>query len=383
MRRLLRARLFAVFLLLLSSGLSPSARQQTPAGTNARFQNIDALAAAEYASDPVGSLTVGVVDKSGLIWSKSYGFADREGNRAATPETVYRIGSITKQFTALMLLQLAEQGKLRMSDPLQKYLPEAEKIPALYPGMPPVTLLQVATMTAGFSREPANLADFVRGPVSAWEQKLLAAIPFVTYLHEPGTKFLYSNIGYGMLGLALSRAAGQSFTEYVRQRILKPLGMEHTDFELTDRLRPLAARGYIVRNGKATSTEADEEVAGRGYKIPNGGLYSTVGDLARFIAFELGQGPPEVLKKETVADYFARVHTVDARFSSGYGLGLQADRSGDLIVLGHGGSTAGFAAMAKYHRPSGIGVIAFRNLAGDTFGSFATRMLELAVANKP
>ncbi len=380
MIRSLRRRLVAVSMLLLVTSFSPSARRQSPPPTHARFEKIAALASAEYDQDRVGSLTVGVLDKTRVVWSKSYGLADPETNRVATAETVYRIGSITKQFTGLMLLQLVEQGKVRMSDPLTKYLPESSRIPALYPGMPSPTLVQVATMMGGFAREPSSLEKFIKGPVSGWEQTLLAAIPFATYAHEPGTKVLYSNIGYGMLGLALSRAAGQPYTEYVRDHILKPLGMEHTGFKLTERLRPFAARGFIIRDGTASSTQADqEEMAGRGYKVPNGGLYSTLGDLARFVAFEMGQGPSGVLKKETIDAYYGRTFSIDAASSSGYGLGLQAEFSGDLIILGHTGSTAGFAAAAKCHRHSGTGVVAFRTRSSDAMGGFATKILALAV----
>src|SRR5712691_527205 len=92
------------------------------------IEQIDSLAAAEIVKDNIGSITIGIVSGGNLLWTKSYGYADMEKKISATKDTVYRIGSITKQFTALMLLQLAEQGKVRLSDPVEKYFPEVNKL---------------------------------------------------------------------------------------------------------------------------------------------------------------------------------------------------------------------------------------------------------------
>src|SRR5439155_24274096 len=132
-----------------------------------------------------------------------------------------------------MMLQLVEQGKIHLTDPVEKYVPEINQVSKRPPNAPPITLLQVSSMTSGLSREPAGPPDHSVGPVSGWEQKVLASLPQTTYAYEPGTRYLYSNIGFASLGIALSRAAREPYTSYVEQHILAPLGMTHTAFEPT------------------------------------------------------------------------------------------------------------------------------------------------------
>jgi hypothetical protein len=113
---------------------------------------IDAMVAAEFARRPVGSVTIGVVSGKQLIWSKSYGFADMEERTPASKDTVYRIGSVTKMFTALMLAQLADDGKVRLSDPVEKYFPEVKTVQSRFPDAAPITLVQLSNHTTGLSR---------------------------------------------------------------------------------------------------------------------------------------------------------------------------------------------------------------------------------------
>src|SRR5712691_11688614 len=254
------------------------------------IEQVDSLAAAEIAKDNIGSITIGIVSGGNLLWTKSYGYADMEKKIPATKDTVYRIGSITKQFTALMLLQLAEQGKVRLSDPVEKYFPEVNKLQGRFPNAPPITLVQLATHTSGLDREPDDeQRKYIYGPVSDWEKQLMAAIPHTSYAHEPGTRYSYSNIGYAILGAALSRAAGKPYADYIQERILLPLGMSHTFFAPNDQIRSNLAKGYLIEGGRVDADTPEREHQGRGWKVPNGALYSTVGDMARFMAFEMGR----------------------------------------------------------------------------------------------
>jgi CubicO group peptidase (beta-lactamase class C family) len=249
-------------LVVLIAALSvATATAQSQQSLSAVLAQVDAYAGGEYEKDPVGSLTVGVIAGPAVVWTKSYGYADIETRRPASDETVYRVGSITKQFTGLMLLQLAERGKVRLTDPAQKYLPEMSAITNPYAGTPSITLLQLATMTSGLKREPeGSFQEHSVGPVSKWDQVVLTMMPRVGYAHEPGTKYLYSNIGYAMLGLALGRAAGQPYTEWVEQQILKPLGMMKTAFEPDASMRTVMARGYDIEKDKSPDcTAADRE----------------------------------------------------------------------------------------------------------------------------
>ena len=378
MRRL--AGLALPLILLLGAPLT-AAETPVPPELRALVERLDGQAAAEWGKDRLGGVTVGLVSGGDLVWTKSYGAADMEKKLPATTRTIYRIGSVTKQFTALMLLQLVEAGKVHFSDPVEKYFPEVNKIQGRLPGSPPITLIQLATHTSGLDSEPGDTATYLKGPVGEWEKVLLAALPRTRYVAEPGTLFNYSNVGYAILGAALARAAGQPYVEYVEQRIFKPLGMTDTYFEPDDRMRPRLARGYLSEDGKLDFETAEREHQGRGYKVPNGAVYSTVGDLARFVAFETGKEASSVLKPESLDESFDRLVTANASFQRGYGTGFQVLRAGDAVLYGHTGGVAGYQSQAFFNRKSRMGLIVLWNVVGGPFD--ATRLVRSALRPAP
>jgi CubicO group peptidase (beta-lactamase class C family) len=341
----------------------------TAESLHSQLTEVDSLIAANFARRPIGSVTAGVVVGKQLIWSKSYGDADMEKKIPADADTVYRIGSITKMFTALMLEQLVEAGKVHLSDPAEKYFPEIKAVQGRFPDAPPITLIQLATHTSGLGREPDNIEAATTGPVSGWESTLIAALPHLRYQYEPGTRFFYSNIGYAILGATLSRAVGESYIEYVPKHIFEPLGMTHSALDRNAQMLPHLSKGYQLMgpNGEVDSaTPQRESEKGRGYKVPNGAIYTTVGDLARFTSFLMGQGPESVLKTASL-DRFQKQLMVpaDVGLTSGYGIGFQVDRRDNYVAFGHGGAVAGYTAMLLINRRKGIGVIVFSNGAAD------------------
>jgi CubicO group peptidase (beta-lactamase class C family) len=364
------------------------AQVQAPAALGSALAELDRELAAEFAADGVGGASLGVVLGPDLIWTRNFGVADVETNRPVTSDSAYRIGSITKQFTALALLQAVEDGRMRLTDPLETWVPEVRRLKDARAGTPPVTLLQVATMTSGIAREP-ECDGPLDGAVSRWQRKLIECIAGTSYVNEPGTEYLYSNVGYAMLGLAVERAVGRPFTTFVAERTFRPLGMSKTAFEPTDAMRQDLARGYARRGreGPYTSAVADAELEGRGYKVPNGAILSSVNDMAKFLAWELGHGPAEVLDRDTQQSNYRRVYSAtnargELALNSGYGVGFQAQRRGDVVMLGHGGSTAGYHASALFHRGSQLGVVVLRSCDSCSFdaGPVASRVLERLVA---
>lgn len=343
--------------------------QTLPARAVQGIGAVDSLVSAEFAKDSVGSLTVGVIAGSQLVWTRSVGFADMKARRLANRNTVYRIGSITKPFTAVMLMQLVAAGRVQLSDPVERYLPEVKQIASKPQGAAPFTFLQLATMTAGLVREPDDAGPFWTGPVSAWEKTLLAALPHTRYTSVPGTEYSYSNIGYAILGAALARVAGQPYTEWERLRVFRPLGMERTRFEIDSTISSDLAVGYQVKSDGTLDdqTAAQEARDGRGYKVPNGAIFTTVDDLARFVVFELGRGPDSVLARSMLDDAFGGIVSTDADLQRGYGLGFMAMRRDDYpfpSFLGHSGSVAGYRAAMYYDRGMKLGVVVFRNVVG-------------------
>jgi CubicO group peptidase (beta-lactamase class C family) len=351
----------AAALLLLGAAGRTIGQSTLPPTLQSLTQDLDKVATAAASRPDSASLTLGIVTRDGLVWTKSYGFADIEKHTPASADTVYRIGSITKQFTALMLLQLVHQGKVHLTDPVEKYFPEINLVSGRDPSTSPVTLEQLATHTSGLDREPGDMATYTTGPVSEWEKTLIAALPHTKYIAKPGAKWSYSNIGYAILGAALSRAAHQPYTDYVKQHILLPLGMSHSDFEATTTIRKTLATGYMSENGKMDPMlPTKEHETGRGYKVPNGALYTTVGDLARFEAFEMLNGPESVLPKKELEENFK--HIVPG--SEG-GMGFLILRPGGpgsaAVYVGHSGGVAGYAASAFFEPHANVGIVILRN----------------------
>ena len=381
-RHLLSVIPFFVVLVLLPLTASPL---QSPRnlGLESALREIDAQISADFARDETGGVSVGVIAGGGLVWTKHLGFADVEKKRVATNDTAYRIGSITKQFTALMLLQLVERGTMSLSDPLEKYVPEVRRLTGGRPGTRPITLLQVASMMSGLAREP-GCANSSVGPVSVWKQKVIECLPTTQYQFDPGTQYLYSNIGYATLGLALERASAQPYTAYVRERILVPLGMSRTSFEPTADIRKNLAHGYMrqTAQSKPDRTVPDRQLDGRGYRVPNGALFSTVTDLAKFAAWELGDGPASLLKKETQDANYAGTYAGAEQLSRGYGIGFMVERRGNLVFIGHNGSTDGFVSAMFVHRLTKTAVIVLHNGDGGSFNptTEAYQALEKIVA---
>jgi CubicO group peptidase (beta-lactamase class C family) len=327
---------------------------------------VDSTAAAEFARDSIASLTIGVVTDQGLVWTKSYGFADMGTRRLANRQSVYRIGSVTKMFTALMLHQLDAAGKVRLSDPVERYYPEIKAIQGYSTLTAPITFLQLASMTSGIAREPKEEGPFWTGPVSQWDSTLRLALPHTAMELAPGTRFLYSNIGYAILGASLSRAAGVPFVQWQREHILDPLGMRHTAFELDRAITADLTRGYAIsQDGDFTSTQSDREaLSGRGYKVPNGALYTTVDDLSRFLSLQLGHGPKEVVSPARLDSAYngALLGGVDPKRE--YGIGFSIEPHGTSTWFGHGGAVAGFSATVTFDRDHQVGVIVLRNALG-------------------
>ena len=347
--------------IVLGAGVAAA---QAPAAST--IERVDSMAAAEFAHDSIASLTIGVVTPQGLVWTKSYGFADLSTHRLANRQSVYRIGSITKMFTGVMLQQLVAAGKIRLTDPVERYYPEIKEIRGYSKLAAPITVQQLATMTSGISREPEQEGPFWTGPVAMWDSTLHLALPHTNMDQAPGTSFLYSNIGYAILGATLGRVAGVPYVQWQKEHILEPLGMRHTAFEIEPAIAPDVTRGYdILINGAADPAQSvRESITGRGYKVPNGAIYTTVGDLSQFLVLQLGHGPVSVVAPARLDSAFNAVVGPDGRPTAPYGVGFGVERKGDHNFYGHNGGVAGFSALLEFDRDAQVGVIVLRNATG-------------------
>jgi len=330
------------------------------------------------ATDDVGGIAAGIVLNGDLVWARGFGWSDRHNRTPMPPGAVSRTGSISKTVTAMVLMRLVDRGIVALDDPVERYLPEFAEVQSPPTAAEPVTLRHLASHTAGLEREPSNVRDMVSGPIELWEERVVESLQSTAYDSVPGARYQYSNIGFGSLGLALSRAAGVPFMDLVQSEVFDPLGMRSSDFVVVGtELEPRLATGYV--NGRDGSIDAEtpfREHRGRGYKVPNGGVYSTVADLGRFLG-ALGGVPGLNVLSEASRREMVAVQTPESP-DEGYGLGLsvQVLEDGSRIV-GHGGSVAGYTATMAVHVESGVGVVLLRNYQrGETnLGPIARRLI--------
>ena len=341
--------------------------------------------AEDVRADDVGGIAVGVAVDGDLVWARGYGLADRETGEAMAPARISRTGSISKTVTAVLMMVLVDRGVIGLDDPVVEYLPEFAGLTERRPGTPEVTFRHLASHTAGLIREP-RLEGAASGPIDGWTDKVLASIPATAFDSVPEARYQYSNIGFGMLGLALERAAGRDFITMVHEEIFEPLGMTGSSFRIeTDGLGDRLAAGYVNRrDGSVDADQPAREHAGRGYKVPNGGVYSTVADLARFAGALSGVPGLQILSEESRLEMLA-MQTPEYP-ERGYGLGLSLRRSDDgAWTAGHGGSVAGYTASFQFDPEARIAVVVLRNYqSGETNlgGAAAELIAELREARR-
>jgi CubicO group peptidase (beta-lactamase class C family) len=349
--------------------------QQIPAAWRAHVDGFAARLRADVAADNVGGITAAVVQGDSIVWAQGFGWADRDARKPAGPQTIYRIGSISKSFTAVALAQLAARGVVDLDAPAARYFADIDRFANPRAGAKPVTLRHLATHTAGIIREP-RLAGAASGPIAEWENRIVASIPTTSFDTVPGARYAYSNIGYGVLGLTISRAARVPFMTLVEENIFKPLRMQSSTFVITPALAPQLSVGYANSGSNIDAESPKREHDGRGYKVPNGGIYSTVGDLARFIGAMSGARGDEMLDAKWRSEMM-RVQTPENP-RNGYGLGFQIRVTDDgRRLVAHGGSVAGYTAHIVFDPDARLGVILLRNYnTGQTnLGNVATSLL--------
>ncbi|MDE2942612.1 MAG: serine hydrolase [Gemmatimonadota bacterium] len=355
-------RLYAATIVFLLTVLAlPSAA----AGQDADV--IDAFSrqiAADVETDGIGGITAAVFKGDQVLWAQGFGWADPANRVPAGVRTIYRTGSISKSVTAILMADLVEEGTVALDDAVVDHLPEAAGFGDPPAGMVPITLRQLASHTAGLIREP-ELEGAAAGPIEDWGYKILASIPHTRFYTMPGTQYQYSNIGYGVLGYALQRAAGTSFMDLVEDRLFQPLGMRSSAFIVGPDLWRRVAVGFANGADGAVNAEFPAlEHEGRGYKVPNGGVYATVGDLATFAAAVMGMTEHELLEPATRREVM-RVQTPEDP-DAGYGLGFSIrpvalEGGDDVRFVGHGGSVAGYNMYLVFEPESGYGVALGRN----------------------
>ncbi|NRB48026.1 MAG: serine hydrolase [Saprospiraceae bacterium] len=299
-----------------------------------------------------GSITITVLKGKHTLWSGAYGFADFTNAIKADSSKIYRTGSISKTFTAFLMMQLVDEGTIQLTDPVEQYLPEIAALKG-YGDSTKITFHHLASHTSGLIREP-KLENAAAGPIAHWEEKVLASIPETSFKSGMDQAYSYSNIAFGILGLALSRAAAKPFMQLVEEKIFQPLQMNNSFF-----IVPASKMGDLAigmqSNGMGQVHEAAaREHQGRGYKVPNGGIYSTPNDLMKFMNAIMGYDG--LLKQESLS---AMLQGQTPKDNYGYGISLFEDS--EISTAGHGGSVAGYNCYMLFDKESQYGVVLMRN----------------------
>lgn len=318
-------------ILRLSLGLALSASAlvaQTPAAPTLA-QRLDSIASAPVRSGNIAGLAVAVVKGKDTLLLKGYGLADIENQVPVTPQTVFRIGSVTKQFTSAAVMHLVEQGKVSLDDDITKYIPR-------YPTRGNrITVRHLMNHTSGipsYTDIGPRFGAVMRSDLS--HDSLVAMISPMSLMFEPGANFYYNNTGYFMLGMLIEQATGKKYGEYLDEKLFKPNGLTGTTYCDTRRIIPRRAHGYDRdQTGLVNTTFISMDLP-----YAAGSLCSTVGDLVSWTS-KLASGGIV-----SAASY--REMTTPVRLTSGrpmnYGFGLSADTMSGHRVVQHGGGINGF-----------------------------------------
>lgn len=321
----------------------------------------------------VPGLAFGIVMDGKLVYANAFGFGDTEKKIPVTTKSVYRIASMSKSFIAMAILKLRDAGKLSLDDAVEKYIPEMTNTKKITEDSPPVTIRNLLTHTAGFPED------------NPWGDRQLERTDeeFVAFLKKgislssvPGLNYEYSNLGFAMLGLIVSRVSGEHYETYIRNNIWKPLDMKDTYWEYADVPAQQLVHGYRVENGKWVK----QPMLHGGAYGAMGGMLTSIEDFAKYMALHIAAWPPGkedsgIIRKSTLRQMHLpgvvagiNMQAKDVRGNicpaiQSYNDGLRYIKDcNNREIIGHSGGLPGFGSNWNFLPQYGIGVVAFCNL---------------------
>jgi len=336
----------------------PSAHTRTAA-------RLDSLARAFVTRTPAPGLAVVVLRGNDTLLARGYGYADLEDRAPATPRTVFRIGSVTKQFTAALVMQLVQEGRIALDDTIQRFLPD-------YPVQGHrVTIRHLLTHTAGI-KAYTSLPDVLRLlRTDLSEDSLVAMFASKPFDFAPGDRYRYNNSGYYLLGVIVERVTGRPYDELLRERLFQPLGLLDTRYCSTRPVVRRRAQGYA----NAPEGFVNAEWISMTLPFAAGAICSTALDLATWTrALWAGR---------VVAPASLREMTTPARLNSGastgYGFGLGMDSLAGHYRVSHGGSINGFRAYLAHFPDDDLTIAVLDNSENTSPQQLADRLARVAL----
>jgi len=327
----------------------------------------------EMGDADVTGLSIALVDDQEIVWEQGFGFADKQANIKASPDTIYHLGSIAKVFTATAAMQLAEQGKLNIDSPLQQYLPEF----SIKSRVGPIAGITPRNIMTHHSGLPCNwvLGMSERRPAPFTE--VVTAVRDEYMAFPPEYVFSYSNLGVTLLGAGIGQVSGEGYASYMDKHLLHPLGMTHSEF---------APR---IPNKSYDKGKEVEAIPLR--DLPSGGLNSSASDIAHFMQMIFAEGEydgKQIVKPESLREMF-KVQNQNVAMDFDFKMGLGWMLSGVDVphagtVASHGGTTLNFHTLMVVLPEHKLGVVVLSNstTAQSIVGKIATETLKLALEAK-
>jgi serine beta-lactamase-like protein LACTB, mitochondrial len=358
-RRTFLSFLLTTFCLLL---WLPAQGQDTLPPTDLRIMAVRATVQEAMGENQIPGLSLAIVRDGKILYLEGFGVASNETKERVTADTVFRLGSISKTFTAVAAMQLVERGKLDLDAPIQKYVPT-------FPAKEwPITPRQLLGHLSGIRHYKSNeILSMVHYTDAVAPLDIFKADPL---LHEPGTKFFYSTYGYNLLGAVVQGAAGKDFVTCLQESIFQPLGMKHTEVDDIKKSIPNRATGYDKsEDGTVNPAPAFDATN----KIPGGGLISTARDMAIYANALLANN--RLLKNETRELMWTR-QKIKTGEETNYGLGWNIATWKEMRTIFHGGGQPGVTTTLWTVPEKHFAVVILTNRSRVSLTPLATRIAE-------
>ena len=311
------------------------------------IQELDSILVEEMNKNKLPGLAVGIIQNGKLVASKYLGFSDLDKKEPVSADTIFRIGSISKTFTGVGIMQLWEQGKFDLDDPVNNYL-KTYKVQHVDPAAPPVTFRHMLTHTSGIG-EVTGLLDLFKPVAGLGARPEDPEIPLGEYYKGclrpevyPGEKWAYANHAYATLGQLIEDISGQPFAEYMREHVFAPLGMQDSDFLLNENLRSRLANAYeFKKNGFSPVEYLRIEVPAAG------SIFSNVEEMSKYVSALMNSGKNEngrMVKPETLELMFTPQLDIDKNLEMNIGLYFVLTNFGEHRIAWHNGGWPGFVS---------------------------------------
>ncbi len=344
--------------------LLPAAVTDNP-DVAAAIRLFDAWMSQQMIDKQLPGVAVGIIYDQQLVWSKGYGFANLAAKTPVTAATRFRMASHSKLFTATAIMQLREQGKLRLDDPITKYLPWFSIKPA-QPGDPTITIEELLTHASGLPREAGPHWSDLKFPDANEVKQYLAT---ATAPYSPETRWKYSNLALTLAGMIVESVSGERYADYIQNKIFSPLGMSSSSFDKPD---PLLATGYSRKQADGTRKPfpfVDAKAMGAAT-----GLTSNIEDMARFVSSQFGTGKT-ILNAGSLREMH-RVRRLENDWLSGNAIGFSVSRRNNKTYIGHGGGYPGYLTQTLLQLDPKIGVIVLTNSHESTPSTINARAMD-------